>query len=146
MMVSFKAYAILLGILLECSSVRIKDSIRHFCVEAVEKTKYGVQACTANSTSLEWILDGEHIKNVKLQTCLSNSGVKNRQLTYCGSESKSTMEMYNKTSQEDLKMKIEHTKVKNYLNQCLLMNWMSNRMLFGPCKSNTIDKLVIFEK
>jgi hypothetical protein len=121
-------------------SVRItyKGSKQDVCLEGDGNVNHNLKVakCDPNSTFQNWLVDGDHIKNEKLQQkCLVDdeliSGVKLALCEFTQSHDKKI----NEKATNARKIRIEGNEVKNYKNQCL--HFERSRASFDPCEGDS---------
>jgi hypothetical protein len=124
-------------------SVRIKDTTKDMCLKEsqIGKGAYTVRkAVCDNSTSQNWIVDGDHIKNEKLQThCLAidRESVRDVKLINCEFTPSYDKKM-NENATNVRKWRIEGSEVKNYRNECLY--FFIAKVVFHSCEQNDMFK------
>jgi hypothetical protein len=117
-------------------SVRIKDPKNGMCLQENGKDATARKGICDNSTSQNWIVDGDHIKNEKLQTqCLAidRESVRDVKLINC-EFTPSHNQKRNENATNVRKWRIEGNEVKNYRNECLY--FFVAKAVFHSCEQN----------
>jgi hypothetical protein len=112
-------------------SVRIKGrvaTVANMCLEGYGVSKVRIARCEDNSTSQNWIVDGDHIKNQVQQQCLADRLVP--KLLVC-EFTPTNDKNFNKEVINSMKIRIEGNEVKNYRNNC--MYFESSKPSFKRC-------------
>jgi hypothetical protein len=121
-------------------SVRIGAKVSKIdkCLTEMGKQAVKIEKCD-NSTSQNWIVDGDHIKNEKLQEqCLAidreSQSVGDAKLSNCEFRPSIDNKNLNENATNVRKMRIEGIEVKNYRNECLYFGF--RRVAFYSCEKN----------
>jgi hypothetical protein len=99
-------------------SLTIKQSTKDRCLEGFQTNGVRIAKCDPNSASQNWIVDGDRIKNEKLQQCISTDQINNGKLVPCEFKPSSSPKT-DKDKTNMMKVRIEGNELKNFVNKCL---------------------------